>query len=57
MVVRNVLQNEKSFAFCKSLITLDVTLNAAAAPAQQQPWAGHILSRLKSAKKSGLFAS
>ena len=42
MVVRNVLQNEKSFAFCKSLITLDVTLNATAVTAGQQPWARHI---------------
>ena len=41
MVVRNVLQNEKSFAFCKSLITLDVTLNATAVTAGQQPWARH----------------
>ena len=52
MVVRNVLQNEKSFAFCKSLITLDVTLNATTAPAEQQPWARRIPSMLKLQKCS-----
>ena len=52
MVVRNVLQNEKSFAFCKSLITLDVTLNATAVTAGQQPWARHIyLEGLKLGEK------